>query len=160
MNTILFATDGSPSARVAAQEAFDLARATGWQLRIVTVWRTPFVTSYAFAPVGYVPELADVEHEEAGRVAREALEAAQLAGVDASVEVREGDASAEICAAAKESHARLIVLGAHGWGAVKRLVFGSVSTSVLHHAPCPVLIAHDGGPAAEHARQLEEAIRA
>ena len=30
--------------------------------------------------------------------------------------------------------------GAHGWGAFKRLVFGSVSTTVLHHASSPVLI--------------------
>jgi nucleotide-binding universal stress UspA family protein len=35
----------------------------------------------------------------------------------------------------------MIVVGAHGWGAVKRLVFGSVSLGVLHEAPCPVLVA-------------------
>ena len=34
----------------------------------------------------------------------------------------------------------MIVLGAHGWGTVKRILFGSVSTAVLHHASCPVLI--------------------
>jgi hypothetical protein len=31
-------------------------------------------------------------------------------------------------------------MGAHGWGTFQRLVFGSVSTAVLHHAPSPVLI--------------------
>jgi nucleotide-binding universal stress UspA family protein len=35
------------------------------------------------------------------------------------------------------------VIGAHGWGAFERLVFGSVSTGVLHHAPCPVLVVRD-----------------
>jgi nucleotide-binding universal stress UspA family protein len=32
------------------------------------------------------------------------------------------------------------VLGSHGWGALKRAIFGSVSTGVLHHARCPVLV--------------------
>ena len=35
---------------------------------------------------------------------------------------------------------RFLVIGSHGWGAVKRAVFGSVSTGVLHHAACPVLV--------------------
>jgi hypothetical protein len=44
-------------------------------------------------------------------------------------------------------------MGAHGWGAMQRLVFGSVSTSVLHHAPCPVLIVRD----ADHETEAETA---
>jgi nucleotide-binding universal stress UspA family protein len=34
----------------------------------------------------------------------------------------------------------LVVLGARGAGAATRLLLGSVSEGVLHHAPCPVLI--------------------
>jgi hypothetical protein len=33
------------------------------------------------------------------------------------------------------------VIGAHGWGAIRRLAFGSVSLAVLTNAPCPVLVA-------------------
>ena len=47
----------------------------------------------------------------------------------------------EICKLAREREAAMIVIGAHGWGAIKRLVFGSVSLGVLHEAPCPVLVA-------------------
>jgi nucleotide-binding universal stress UspA family protein len=140
MNTILFATDGSPSAKAASHEAFELARATAWRLRVITVWRAPILTGYGFAPVPYMPELADIEREHAEKVAREAVEAAGAAGIEATWELRQGDASDEICAAADEMSARLIVIGAHGWGALQRLVFGSVSTAVLHHAHCPVLV--------------------
>ena len=143
MDTMLFATDGSPSAKAAAAEAFELAQATGWKLRVVTVWRAPIITGYGFAPAPYIPELADIERDHANKVALEAVEAAKAAGVEATGELRQGSASDEICEAAKETAARLIVMGAHGWGAVQRLVFGSVSTSVLHHAPCPVLIVRD-----------------
>ena len=57
MDTILFATDGSPSARAAQEEALTLAKATGWRVRVVTVWRIPILTGYGFAPTPYVPEL-------------------------------------------------------------------------------------------------------
>ena len=149
MDTILFATDGSPTAKEAAQEACGLAAATGWALRVITVWRTPSYTGYGFAPVPNLPELADVEREHAERVAREAVEVARGAGVEATWELREGDASDEICAAADALSARLIVMGSHGWGALQRLVFGSVSTSVLHHAHCAVLIVRDADDEAE-----------
>lgn len=36
----------------------------------------------------------------------------------------------------------LIVLGARGLGAVKRLLLGNVSERLLRHAACPVLIVH------------------
>jgi hypothetical protein len=32
------------------------------------------------------------------------------------------------------------VVGSHGWGPLKRALFGSVSTGVLHHAKRPVLV--------------------
>ena len=140
MNTILFATDGSPTANAAAKDAVELAKLTGWHLHVVTVWRTPVLNGYGFAPVPYMPELADIEREAAEKVAREAIEAARATGVDATGEVRRGDAEIEICAAAETASARMIVMGAHGWGTLKRVVFGSVSTGVLHHAHCPVLV--------------------
>lgn len=53
--------------------------------------------------------------------------------------VREGQPSAEIVKAAGDCDADLIVIGtpAHGW--LTRTVRGSVTHSVVHHAPCPVL---------------------
>jgi nucleotide-binding universal stress UspA family protein len=140
VDTILFATDGSPSARKALGEAIELAQETGWKLRVLTVWQMPLVTGYGFAPAAYVPELAETEKEHAAQVAHAAVAVAARAGVAATAEIREGLAADEICTAAAEEGARLIVMGAHGWGAIKRVLFGSVSTHVLHDAPCPVLI--------------------
>jgi nucleotide-binding universal stress UspA family protein len=151
METILLATDGSPSAAKATNTAIELAQAADWQLRVVTVWAVPLV-GYGYAPAVYVPELSEIEREHAGEVARAAVETATADGVAATYEVREGNAVDEICAAAEESSAKLIVLGAHGWGAVKRLVFGSVSAGVLHDAECPVLVVRgEPGDAAEPA---------
>jgi nucleotide-binding universal stress UspA family protein len=140
VNTILFATDGSPSAQKALHEAIELAKATGWRLRVLTVWQAPLLAAYGYTPAAYVPELADAEREHATEVARAAVAAAVQAGIDATAETREGSPAVEICEAAAEMGARLIVLGAHGWGAVKRVLFGSVSTHVMHTAPCAVLV--------------------
>ena len=159
MNTILLATDGSPSAEAAGAEAIELAKATGWTLRVLTIWQTPILTGFGYAPIAYDPELADVEKESAAKIARAAVAAAQAAGVEATYELREGFPSAEICEAAAETDARLIVMGAHGWGAFKRLVFGSVSSAVLHDAPAPVMIVRMTESEAESAHR-EIAVRA
>jgi nucleotide-binding universal stress UspA family protein len=151
VNTILLSTDGSPSAQAATAEAIELASATGWTLRVLTVWQTPVLTSFGFAPSVYDPKLAELEKEHAAEVARSAASLAHEAGVEATYEVRQGFPADEICAVAAELQARLVVLGAHGWGALRRLVFGSVSNAVLHHASSPVLVVRMAEPEAEAA---------
>ena len=151
VNTILLATDGSPSAQAATVEAIELASATGWTLRILTVWQTPVLTSFGFAPSVYDPKLAELEKEHAAEVAQRASALAHEAGLEATFEVRQGFPADEICAVAAESQVRLVVLGAHGWGALRRLVFGSVSNAVLHHASSPVLVVRMTEPEAEPA---------
>jgi nucleotide-binding universal stress UspA family protein len=140
VNTILFATDGSPSAQNALTEAVELAKATGWLLHVVTVWKTPRPSAYGYAAIPYIPEIAEEEKEHAGKIAQAAATSAEQAGLRATYEIREGRAATEICAVAAERDARLIVMGAHGWGAVRRVLSGSVSTAVVHSACRPVLI--------------------
>ena len=139
MKTILLATDGSPSARKATTTAVELARATGAGLLVVTAWRVP-VYSFGYVPVDWTPELIEAERIHGHDVVEAALRAADEAGVTATGLLRQGDPADEICAAAEAHAADVVVLGAHGWGPLKRLVFGSVSTRVLHEAPCAVLV--------------------
>jgi nucleotide-binding universal stress UspA family protein len=139
MSAIVLAIDGSPSAEKAAATAIDLAKATGWPLHVVTAWHVP-VYEWGYAPVGYVPDLANALREHAETVTAAAVQLATESGVEATAEVRQGEAAGEICAAALERGAELVVVGSHGWGALRRLVFGSVSTAVMHEAACPVLV--------------------
>jgi len=57
--------------------------------------------------------------------------------------VRQGSAPAEIVDAAIEWKADLIVVGCHNRGPLQRLLLGSTSESLVHRAPCPVLVARN-----------------
>jgi len=141
MQPILLATDGSPSAKVAAEEAIDLAHALGAPVLIASVW------DLEYAPVGYtlgmapaVPDLDHVGRDRAREVVDEAARLVRKAGLDAHPVVRKGDPVQQLCDLAEEHDVRFVVLGSRGWGSIRRLVFGSVSTGVLHHCKRPVLV--------------------
>uniref|UniRef100_A0A5B6YVE3 Putative Adenine nucleotide alpha hydrolases-like superfamily protein n=1 Tax=Davidia involucrata TaxID=16924 RepID=A0A5B6YVE3_DAVIN len=59
---------------------------------------------------------------------------------DVIVEVGEGDARNVLCEAVEKHHASMLVVGSHGYGAIKRAVLGSVSDYCAHHAHCSVMI--------------------
>ncbi|XP_057752403.1 universal stress protein PHOS34-like isoform X3 [Arachis stenosperma] len=58
----------------------------------------------------------------------------------ALVEIVEGDARNVLCDAVDRHRASLLVLGSRGYGAIKRVVLGSVSDHCTHHAHCSVMI--------------------
>lgn len=61
----------------------------------------------------------------------------------ATTRVVTGDPAMELCRIAEEERFDLIVVGSHGSGFLKRVLLGSVSHHVLHHAPCPVLVVRE-----------------
>lgn len=61
-------------------------------------------------------------------------------GLKIEMTVREGDARSAIVNEARKWSADLIVLGSHGYTGIKRLLLGSVASSVVSHAPCSVEI--------------------
>ncbi|XP_075642083.1 universal stress protein PHOS34-like [Castanea sativa] len=77
----------------------------------------------------------------AARVVEKARELCSTKSVrDVIVEVVEGDARNVLCEAVEKHHASILVVGSHGYGAIKRAVLGSVSDYCAHHAHCTVMI--------------------
>ncbi|KAF7120279.1 hypothetical protein RHSIM_Rhsim13G0011000 [Rhododendron simsii] len=56
------------------------------------------------------------------------------------LEAVEGDPRNVLCEAVEKHHASMLVVGNHGYGAIKRAVLGSVSDYCAHHAHCTVMI--------------------
>ena len=161
MKPVMLATDGSPTAEEATKKAIELAKLLGAPLVIVTAWAwdVPYSTlGYAAVPV--IPDLDKVGKEQADKVTTEAATQARDAGVDVQAITLRGFPVEEICLAAQKYEPQLLVIGSHGWGPIKRMVFGSVSTGVLHHASCPVLVVRgadpDEAPKDEHEREKAE----
>ncbi len=143
---ILLATDGSEESARAARMAAALSEKTGSELHVVHVESLPHPYSLAEAAI-YYPEMRDEVRESAHQEAREKL-AAEVEKIGAEVagsHARIGHPDVEISHLAEEIGAGLIVVGSRGLGPVRRLLVGSVSSSVVRHAHSPVLVVRDGG---------------
>jgi len=153
---ILVATDGSDSCRPATEAAVELARDLGAELLALsvalgpdaldTVAATPADPTGAAEAVHLAWTRADADEQAAAASsrARHLAEQAEALGIRARAITWEGPAGEAIVAAATAERADLIVVGSHCRGALGRLVAGSVSDDVVHHAPVPVLVVRSG----------------
>ena len=139
--TIVVGTDGSDSAERAVEQSVDLAASDGSRLVIVTAYARTDAKPDERAPADVRWMMADPN--EAERHARRARSLAAEHGVgDVVVQALEGDPADELLEAADTFDADLIVVGSVGLTGSTRFLLGSVASSVLHHAPCDVLVVH------------------
>jgi nucleotide-binding universal stress UspA family protein len=135
---IVIGVDGSDVAKEALQYGLHEASMRGTRVRAVHAWTVaqaiPATGPGMVAPIDLTPYRAS--HEELLRATIEAV-AGESAGLIDRVVV-ESPAGPAIIDNAQD--AELIVVGRRGRGAVKSLVLGSVSTYVVQHATCPVLV--------------------
>jgi nucleotide-binding universal stress UspA family protein len=136
--TILVATDFSPTSDHALEYAAMLARQTGAALHLLYVVAFPIeLTSYPsfrWVKLGALRDQlrADAERDLATR-------AAAISGVDVTSEVKFEVPAGAIVETAAERKCQLIVMGTRGRGGVSRLLLGSVAERVVRTAECPVL---------------------
>jgi nucleotide-binding universal stress UspA family protein len=131
---ILLAYDGSDGAKRALEQAAELAQSDGRSVTVVSVAET---LNLGRGGSHIVPEDEDSERK------RELAEAVALLsdrGVKVRAVERKGEPAAMIIDEAENEHSELIVIGTRGLNAAKRAVLGSVSTDVVHRAPCSVLV--------------------
>lgn len=144
---VLLATDGTKYAEAAVEMMRTLRLAAGDSIKVVCIvdMAVPLaIDVYG----GYIPETSEMERaarENAERVVLSTAEKLKTlvpegADVGISTEILFGSPDSRIVETAEEIGADLIVIGSHGYNAWERLLLGSVSNSVVHHAPCSVLI--------------------
>lgn len=139
MSTILIATDGSPAAVTAEQNGIELARELGDDVVFVAVWHPLLIGAFGVPPTYVNEDVLVAERSWAEEALAAAAGRARAAGVSAETLLAEGQAAGEICRIAAHFHVRMIVIGSHGWGAMRTVLSRSTVSGVLAHAPCPVL---------------------
>lgn len=145
---ILLATDGSAEAMRAARVAMTLSKKLDSELHVVHVEPIPSALagpeSVAYG-VNYWEELRRITERDACEKLDEELE--RLGGTDevAGAHAKVGRPDAEIVRLAEELGADLVVVGNRGLGPVRRVLMGSVATSVVRHAHGSVLVARGDG---------------
>lgn len=139
MRPIVLATDGSASAVAAVEQAVDLAAEFQAPLLVLTVWDSPY-TGLGYAPLPVVVDVNAEMVKRAPKIVEAVARRARAAGVEVEAVVRRGFPVDEICGLAKERNARVIVIGSHHWGRLRRALHGSVSRGVAQSAPCPVVV--------------------
>jgi nucleotide-binding universal stress UspA family protein len=128
---IAIAYDGTPEARAALHRAEAIAKETGAAIRVLTVVSPPValpgVTGYTPA---FPPEPEKILEEATNALdPKLAIDGLCLNGPVATT-------LAEAC----EDGVDLLLAGSRRYGPVMRVLLGSVSTELIHKAPCPVMV--------------------
>ena len=143
---LLLATDGTKYGQAAADMLAKFNFGAGDEVKIISVvdMAVPLaVDIYG----GYLPDITELEKaatENAERILKDTAARIKSLLGDSQIriesEVMFGSPDSRIVETAEEMPADLIIIGSHGYKSWERLLLGSVSNSVMHHAPCSVMV--------------------
>ena len=120
MRAIVLATDGSPSAANATLRAVELARTLGAAVVAVSVEHAAEIGTGHYGYADVMSELTNPQAERVEQTLAQAVAIAAEAGVECEPVHRRGRVPTEICRLAARRNARMIVIGAHGRGPIRR----------------------------------------
>ena len=142
---ILLAVDGSAYSVVAVEEVAKRPWPPQSEVKVITAAETPVIVG--MEPWATSPEYFEQLEKSVREAARAVTESALLKlktmedkTLKISSEIIEGPPRQVIVEEAERWSADLIVMGSRGLGAWNRLLLGSVSSAVVHHAKCSVEI--------------------
>jgi nucleotide-binding universal stress UspA family protein len=134
---ILLATDGSEDAVRATEAASDLAQRSGAELHVVHVWHDVPGFAHDFVKRELKKQGQEILDEQVGKIRARGVEVTEA-------HLRGGRTSNEVIKLTKEIDAGLLIVGSRGLGTVKRILMGSQSEEIVHHAQVPVLVLRAG----------------
>jgi nucleotide-binding universal stress UspA family protein len=133
MNTVIVGFDGSEHAERALERAATIA-GDGGSLIVVSAARLSTLSR----DIGTSP--VDPGDAEAVQEALEKAKGIMAGRGNVRFVESHGDPADALVRQAEEDKADLIVVGTRGLNLAQRALMGSVSTKVVHHAPCDVLV--------------------
>jgi nucleotide-binding universal stress UspA family protein len=152
---ILVGIDNSPLGSRVFAAALGLAQSNNAAMKLfhcltpapVSDLATPMTLDTALAPglssnADYQTQQILIEHqiEDAQAILKHYHDEALSYGVSVESNYEVGETGYQLCKAAREWGADLIVIGRRGKSGLTEALLGSVSNYVVHHAPCSVLV--------------------
>ncbi len=136
---VLYATDGFPAAHDARHLITKLLRRDGVEITIVTVTHR-----WSLDPEHLLLQVDPIQERRMRslEIVSHPVSELEAEGFEVRSKVLEGHPGHEIVNFAERGDFDLIVVGAGGHSWVGNRLLGSVSTFVLHEAPCSVLVLH------------------
>lgn len=135
---VIVGIDGSPLSKKAVEYAFWFADQFDTPLIAVHSWQG--ASTFREGGAGILIDWEAVEQEEAALLAENLAGMAEQYPDVAVTRISEPGAAAPVMLKYADD-AQLVVVGSHGRSAMAGAVMGSTSQNLLHHAPCPVMIA-------------------
>src|SRR5262249_9821419 len=132
--------EGPHDAHVALEWAMQEAAARHVPLTVVTVHDVP-VSGWTGGPIilpADEPALERARQAAGGAVAKAAAALGEAKPASVTVRAGNGVPAHELPGASRDG--RLLVVGSRGGGGFARLLLGSISDKVMHHAYCPVVV--------------------
>ncbi len=142
---ILITTDGSDFSRAAVEKCCELVvKPENTAIKIVSVYELTLPLDVFPSPTEFSEKLENSAREQAESFAEQAAvlvrERFPNSTIEVTVQVSLGAPEQIVLEAAKNWNADLIVVGSHGRGFWGRMLLGSVTDALVHHAPCSVLV--------------------
>jgi nucleotide-binding universal stress UspA family protein len=135
---VLVPVDGSDNSFRALDAALLLSEKLGAKITVIHVMEE--------IPVSYVVsekllrEITDSYKRESQDILSKCSDIAKQKGLTTETKLLQGDAGSTILNYSENEKSDIIIMGSRGRGKFKELVLGSVSSKVVHHASCAVMI--------------------
>lgn len=148
LKRILAATDFSPLGNDAVRRAAVLAAREDAELLVVHAFPRLSALEAAFGLDGKLPTRLRAAAQANLNALVEAARTAAAGRVRG--EIAEGSAHRAVADASETFHPDLVVIGAHGRGALQQFLLGGTAARILAQAACPVLVARQPAEADYH----------
>ena len=135
---ILVPVDGSDNSYKALDTALILSEKLGSNITVVHVMEQVPITHIESEKL--LSELLEAYKKEKQDILSKCSEIAHQKGLTIKTHLLQGNPASVILDYSKKEKSDLLIMGSRGMGKFKELILGSVSSKIVHHSACAVLL--------------------
>ena len=135
---ILVPVDGSDNSYRALDAALVLSEKLGSNITVIHVMEEVPITHIGSEKL--LNELLEAYKKENQDILSKCTEIATQKGLTINTLLLQGNPASVILDFSKKEKFDILIMGSRGLGKFKELILGSVSSKIVHHSPCAVLL--------------------